>query len=174
MQNPLLLLAVLTTTSSPVIVQIASGAESSSETGNASTSEPWLSPLLPENLEPVEYFLTEVPDFYFEGSIFSGSVSIRFKVHNETDVILVHIRELNITDSVLLDEYGNQLTITDAFEYKPNEYWVVKTVNPLQAGTDATLRLDFAGSLENGFAGFYKSTYVNDIIGETRLVCEMF
>lgn len=165
MKHLLLLLAVLTAFLSPF---------SAMQPMSSSTSEPWLRLLLPENIEPVEYFLTQFPDFYFEGSVFSGNVSIRFKVRNQTDSILVHIRELNVTESRLLDEHGNQLSLSDAFEYKTNEYWVVKTVNPLQTGTEATLKLRFEGSLNNSIVGFYKSTYVNDITGKTRFVCKIF
>lgn len=165
MENLLSLLAVLTAFSSPVKVQTGKlpASDSSIENGYASDSsiqngyslisEPWLRPLLPDSIEPVEYILTLLPDFYFEGSTFSGNVSIRLKVHNETDAVLVHIEELNVTDYALLDQDGGHVNLSNVFEYKPNEYWVAKTVNPLQAGTEATLRLHFAGSLERfGFA----------------------
>lgn len=130
--------------------------------------EPWMDPFLPSSLEPVHYDLYQNPDFYFDGSTFSGRVSIVMNVLNSTDLILVHIKALNITATRVYDRNGNRLTLEDTFAYEPNQYWVVQTLNPLPEGSTATLELDFTGSLTNGIVGYYKSTYVHDVTGITR------
>lgn len=130
--------------------------------------EPWLDPFLPSSLEPVHYDLYQNPDFYYDGSTFSGRVSIRMNVLNATDIIIVHIKAMNITASKVYDLNGNRLTLEDTFAYEPNQYWVVQTLNPLPEGSTVTLELEFTGSLTNGIVGYYKSTYVHDVTGVTR------
>lgn len=130
-------------------------------------ADPWLDPYLPTTIEPVRYDLYQYPDFYHNGSIFTGRVSIELNVLNSTDTIIVHIKDMNITSSRVYDRNNNQLTLRETFPYEPNQYWVVQTLNPLPEGLSATLELTFTGSLTNGIVGYYKSTYVHDVTGVT-------
>jgi glutamyl aminopeptidase len=130
-------------------------------------TDPWLDPYLPTTVEPIHYDLYQYPDFYHDGSVFTGEVSIQLDVLNVTDTLIVHIKDMNVTSSRVFDRNGNQLTLRDTFAYEPNQYWVVQTLNPLQEGSTVTLQLTFTGSLTNGIVGYYKSTYVHDVTGVT-------
>ena len=58
------------------------------------------------------------------------------------------------------------IDILEAFEYKPNEFWVIKTRDLATPGK-YEISMDFSGSLTWGIVGFYYSQYINEA-GETR------
>ena len=62
-----------------------------------------------------------------------------------------------------------QVAVKRAFEYEPNEFWVVQTGRPLSAG-NYTLSLAFAGNLTRSITGLYRSVYTNGDTGQKRSV----
>lgn len=52
------------------------------------------------------------------------------------------------------------VNIIDAFEYEPNEFWVIRT-SVVEAGS-YQISMSFSGSLKTGIVGFYYSDYTDE------------
>ncbi|XP_013411098.1 glutamyl aminopeptidase [Lingula anatina] len=133
------------------------------------SSEPWRNLRLPPHIIPTHYDITLYPDFYGNHSTFYGNVSVELNITEETRHILIHIKYLDVTATRLTEkDTGQDVPISRNFSYIPNQFWVVETNSNISANSQVVLHLTFEGSLSNGIVGFYKSTYVNSITGETR------
>ena len=75
---------------------------------------------------------------------------------------------MDITSTILKLSDGTIIALGNVFPYDENEYWVVQTTHDLPVMSRFTLILEFTGSLTNGIVGYYKSTYNNEITGQTR------
>ena len=64
---------------------------------------PWLDPFLPNNTIPVHYQLTMNPDFYYNGTTFTGNEEIRINITDTTKYIILHINYLNISSTTVVD-----------------------------------------------------------------------
>jgi hypothetical protein len=144
---------------------------------------PWESDYhLPSDTKPIHYDIFLHPDL--SNSTFSGKVIIQIHVKNPRSFLLVNAKYLDIYDTRLVrllaaeneeesDKAGEEreIDIEDAFEYKPNEFWVivVKNNTKLQRGI-YNLHLQFRGSLSGKIVGFYSSTYTDPKTQEKRLV----
>ena len=133
-------------------------------------TEPWeINYRLPTDTLPIHYDISLHPDFTTDR--FSGVVYISITTTAPRNFLLVHTKFLNISSTHV---YGNHVTspgadisIGRAFEYAPNEFWVIQLNDQLPAG-NYTIHLEFNGSLNRGdIVGFYRSTYKNDK-GELR------
>lgn len=131
------------------------------------TKGPWNNPFLPKNILPVHYDLWLHPDFYFDGTTYTGRVNITIDIKENTNYLIVHMKMMNITKTQVF-EGDRVLDIKDPFEYVDNQFWVVETVAAMPAGLTVVLHLQFASSLVNGIVGFYKSTYINANTGIQR------
>ena len=57
---------------------------------------------------------------------------------------------------------GDIIPLEDAFDYVPNEFWVVVPANgPVPVG-NYSLSMKFKGRLDWGILGFYRSIYLDD------------
>ena len=139
--------------------------------GDTSTEPPLAGPpgdpFLRETVYPTHYELWLYPDFYFDGNTFYGKENITFKVTKETDVVILHAKMMEISNTVMWDDAEHEITIKKTFMYERNEYWVVEVENQLVVG-EYVLHLEFTGSLVNGIVGYYKSNYTNALTGEDR------
>ncbi len=117
-------------------------------------SHPWeVEYRIPQETQPLNYDLYLFPNL--ETDRFSGHVDITINSTKPRDHFLTHVKFLNVIKTVLKDEQGNVVDLSEAFEYKANEFWVVKTKAEVPAGT-YNLLLEFNGRLDNGILGFYK------------------
>eukprot|EP00096_Caligus_rogercresseyi_P010039 TRINITY_DN3536_c0_g1_i1.p1 TRINITY_DN3536_c0_g1~~TRINITY_DN3536_c0_g1_i1.p1 ORF type:complete len:884 (-),score=271.03 TRINITY_DN3536_c0_g1_i1:95-2746(-) len=124
-------------------------------------TKPWESNYrIPSDTYPLHYDLFLHPDM--NGTTFQGRVSILIDVRSPRDFLVTHINFLEITSTKLTPETDEEgpIPLDSAFEYKPNEFWVVKTKAPLSVGK-YRLSLEFTGRLDNGIIGFYRSSYVD-------------
>jgi len=157
------------------------------EVGREQRAKPWeLDYRLPSDTDPIRYDILLHPDL--SNSTFSGRVIIQIHVKNPTYFLLVNTKHLDIYDTRLTEvvPHGNEesdsfkkkrvgeereVKIEDAFEYKPNEFWVVvvKDNAELQPGV-YNLHLQFRGSLSGKIVGFYSSTYTDSKTQEKRFV----
>jgi glutamyl aminopeptidase len=137
---------------------------------------PWLDTFLPDNLIPVHYDLWVYPDFYHDGSTFAGAVNISINITQVTSYLLVHILDLNISNTQVWKTNGSLIDIKQTFAYETNHYWVVDLIKPVYAGSSLTLHLKFTGSLINeGKQGFFKGSYKNTLTGQQSwFVTSMF
>ncbi|XP_040577104.1 glutamyl aminopeptidase isoform X1 [Lepeophtheirus salmonis] len=115
---------------------------------------------IPSDTYPLHYDLYLHPDM--NGTTFEGRVSISIDVRAPRDFLVTHINFLNITSTELInDDNGEKVSLESSFEYKPNEFWVVKTNEMIQPGK-YRLNLEFIGRLDNGIIGFYRSSYIDE------------
>ena len=129
---------------------------------------PWMDPFLPSYTLPVHYDMWFYPDFYFNGSTFQGRENITINVLENTKYLLVHYKLMNITQTGVFTDTGDEIQVVQTFAYDPHEFWVTEVAQEIAAGSTVILHLEFEGSLVNGIVGYYKSTYVNSDTGEER------
>lgn len=131
------------------------------------SSSPWEEDFrLPKSVHPDHYDLYIYPDL--TSKKFSGTVTIHVTSSEQCDNFLIHTKWLNITQTKVFKMDGNQaqdVPVTEAFEYEPNEFWVIRTT-PVEPGS-FQIMMEFSGSLQKGILGFYYSEY-RDEAGNPR------
>ena len=108
-------------------------------------TEPWeINYRLPTDTLPIHSDISLHPDFTTDR--FSGVVYISITTTAPRNFLLVHTKFLNISSTHV---YGNHVTspgadisIGRAFEYAPNEFWVIQLNDQLPAG-NYTIHLEF-------------------------------
>uniref|UniRef100_A0A8C3KI73 Aminopeptidase n=1 Tax=Calidris pygmaea TaxID=425635 RepID=A0A8C3KI73_9CHAR len=130
---------------------------------NDETGE-WRHFRLPTYVKPLHYDLEMKPEM--EKDTYTGSVSISIALERSTSYLWLHLRETKITEMPTLQKSsGQQFALNDCFEYKPQEYIVMKAETELSA-TDQSdpyiLTLKFQGWLNGSLVGFYRTTYTED------------
>ena len=129
---------------------------------------PYRSLRLPENVIPVHYALFIHPNI--TQSHFKGNVTISCEIKKDTEFIVFHSKELNISHiSVVGTSDSSTYGFTKFLEYKENEQIYVQLDSVLRNGARVDLTVVFEGRLIGKLAGFYKSTYQTKR-GETRYV----
>lgn len=132
-------------------------------------SEPWeIDYRLPNDTLPLHYEIYLYPDL--TKATFTGTVDIHLNITKNRDFILVHTKYLDITSTKLRKgtlANGEEIRISEAFEYTRNEFWVVKLNSELTPGM-YMLSMQFNGSLIKDIVGFYKSDYFNSDTNTTR------
>ncbi|XP_008939809.1 PREDICTED: glutamyl aminopeptidase [Merops nubicus] len=121
----------------------------------------WRNFKLPTYVKPVHYDLEMKPEM--EADIYTGTVSISIVLEKSTSHLWLHLRETKITEMpTLRKSSGEQITLSDCFEYKPQEYVVMKAETELPVTDDRDpyiLSLKFQGWLNGSLVGFYRTTY---------------
>lgn len=129
---------------------------------------PWKNLRLPETIVPETYNI-----FYHANiseSYFIGKIHMILRVVQETDFIIFHSKELNISDvKVSVGEGVNASNLNSAkgievvkvLEYPRNEQVYLQVSNLLHTGHVVHVQVDFRGSLKDvsKLRGFYKSSY---------------
>ncbi|NXU50999.1 AMPE aminopeptidase, partial [Turnix velox] len=116
---------------------------------------------LPTDVNPIHYNLEIKPEM--EKDIYTGTVSVYITLESSTSYLWLHLRETKITEMpTLWRSSGQQIALTDCFEYKPQEYIVMKTEAELSVTNENDpyiLTLKFEGRLNGSLVGFYRTTY---------------
>lgn len=126
---------------------------------------------LPSHLLPLHYDLYLHPDLV--SGLFMGRVTIAIEATSPTSYFLVHTKYLDISDTRLLNEDGDEVSYMRAFEYGRNEFWVVQLEAEVVAG-NYSLSMEFNGNLTRGITGFYKSVYTNRIGEKVSIATSKF
>ncbi|NWX75858.1 AMPE aminopeptidase, partial [Alca torda] len=116
---------------------------------------------LPTYVKPVHYDLEIKPEM--EKDTYTGSVNISIALEKSISYLWLHLRETKITEMpTLRKSSGQQIALDDCFEYKPQEYIVMKAKAELSVADENDpyiLTLKFEGWLNGSLVGFYRTTY---------------
>ncbi|KFP72501.1 Glutamyl aminopeptidase, partial [Acanthisitta chloris] len=147
-----------TTDQPPPPVDLGSCPPRDDETGD------WRHFRLPTYVKPLHYDLEIKPEM--ETDIYSGTVSISIALEKSTSYLWLHLRETKITEMpTLRKSSGQQIALNDCFEYKPQEYIVMKAAAELPVTDESdpyVLTLKFQGWLNGSLVGFYRTTYTEN------------
>ncbi|NXP02497.1 AMPE aminopeptidase, partial [Thinocorus orbignyianus] len=125
---------------------------------------------LPTYVNPLHYDLEIKPEM--EKDIYTGSVSISIALEKSTSYLWLHLRDTKITEMPTLQKSsGQQVALNDCFEYKPQEYIVMKAAEELSVtgqNDPYILTLKFEGWLNGSLVGFYRTTYTEN--GEIKSI----
>ncbi|KAI4877168.1 hypothetical protein NFI96_020663 [Prochilodus magdalenae] len=117
---------------------------------------PWNKMRLPQTVSPLHYDLLIHPNL--TSLDFSGSVKIQVEVHKETNIVVLHSKDLNITKAALLGSAEGQ--VLRVLEYPAyQQIALVSDTTVLKKGGVYVIELEFVAKLSESFHGFYKSTY---------------
>lgn len=132
---------------------------------------PWHDIRLPPFMKPIHYSLFMHPNLEtFENS---GSVNITFQVTMQTNFIVLHSKELNLSRTTILEGEERELTVIQRLEYPKHEQLYIEVDGTLKPYQDYILWIDFKKHLEEKLEGFYISSYkISD--GQKRFVLIFF
>jgi aminopeptidase N len=129
---------------------------------------------LPENVIPVHYDLSirAMTGSKFDGNrAYSGNVKIHIKIVSNTNSIILHNRNLNVT-MVYLTGIGGGSPITTTQSSGSYDFFTIDTGSTvLSQGQEFLLELTFSGNMRTDMGGFYRSSY--RVQGETVSRYEM-
>lgn len=125
---------------------------------------------LPKTLVPERYDVMLWPRLEPDADglyIFTGSSTVRFRSLKDTNVIILHCRQLKLTT---LSEHQARLTalsgtapgIRKTWLHAPRQYLVVQLNGVVRAGQDYELYTEFSGELSDDLQGLYRSEYFED------------
>ncbi|EMP40799.1 Glutamyl aminopeptidase [Chelonia mydas] len=101
-----------------------------------------------------------------DADIYTGTVNISIKLDKPTKYLWLHLRVIKITEMPMLWEAsGQQIALTECFEYEQHEYVVMGAKEMLSATTENDtylLTLKFQGWLNGSLVGFYRTTYTEN------------
>lgn len=124
----------------------------------------WRDFRLPTYVKPVHYDLEIKPEM--EEDTYSGTVSIFIALERPTSALWLHLRDTKVTETPTLQKSsGQQIALSDCFEYEPQEYIVMKAATELPVADESdpyVLTLKFQGWLNGSLVGFYRTTYTEN------------
>lgn len=120
--------------------------------------------LLPTAVTPSHYDLHLTPNL--ETFAYDGEMTVKLTVHEPTDAVTFHARDLKIASGVVLDSAGAERTNPGGpdvlYGDEGQETATVALARPLteaDVGSTVTLTVKFTGELNDKLAGFYRSAY---------------
>ena len=120
--------------------------------------------LLPTQVTPSHYDLHLTPNL--ETFAYDGEMTVKLTVHEPTDAVTFHARDLKIASGVVVDSAGSERTNPGGpdvlYGDEGQETATVALARPLteaDVGSTVTLTLKFTGELNDKLAGFYRSAY---------------
>lgn len=132
---------------------------------------PWKSIRLPRTVLPESYDIFMHPNLTtFK---FSGSVDIVVRVTEETNFIVLHTKQLNISKpTVQIADTHSFVSVVESKQSVKQEQYYLRMEQPLAVG-NYLLRFLFDGVLSDLLTGFYRSSYKTSQ-GETRYVTNSY
>ncbi|KAG0416560.1 hypothetical protein HPB47_006321 [Ixodes persulcatus] len=122
--------------------------------------EPWESIRLPRHVIPISYDIRLEP--VLAEDLVHGSSSIRIAVAKATNVLMVHIKNINVSKTkVKRLKRGNFEDVSmdeEPFLYAENDFWVVQSKDVLAPGV-YILEFEFSSSMLNNLRGIFRTSY---------------
>ncbi|KAK7934373.1 hypothetical protein WMY93_005269 [Mugilogobius chulae] len=126
---------------------------------------PWTSMRLPKSVSPIHYDLSIHPNLTTLD--FTGVVRIQLDVHEDTKTIVLHAKQMQVSNVFLLGPEG--VKSLDVLEYPRFHQLALISDSVLTKGRKYEVHLEFAANLSDSFHGFYKSSYTTSS-GEVRVL----
>lgn len=116
---------------------------------------PWSHMRLPKTVSPLHYDLTIHPNLTTLD--FTGVVRIQLEVHRDTSLIVLHAKQMQVTEALLLAPEGARPL--RVLEYPRFHQLALLSDTLLSRGRTYEILLGFAANFSDSFHGFYKSSY---------------
>lgn len=116
---------------------------------------PWDRMRLPKTVSPVHYDLTFHPNL--TSLDFTGVARILLEVHEDTSTVILHTKEMHISNVLLLAPEGARPL--RFLEYPRFHQLALLSDTPLIHGRRYEVQLEFAANLSDSYHGFYKGSY---------------
>uniref|UniRef100_A0A8C6PR36 Aminopeptidase n=1 Tax=Nothobranchius furzeri TaxID=105023 RepID=A0A8C6PR36_NOTFU len=116
---------------------------------------PWDQMRLPQTISPLHYDLTIHPNLTTQD--FTGVVRISLDVHEDTSAVILHAKQMEISNVLLLAPEGARPL--KVLEYPGFHQLALISDSVLTKGRKYEVQLEFAANLSDSFHGFYKSSY---------------
>jgi aminopeptidase N len=115
---------------------------------------------LPKTSVPLNYEITLTTNVHNNGQrSFRGVVKIEIEIKENTNVLTLHNRGLEVQSAKLQTEDGS-VVIIQIGEDKAKEFLLITSSREeLKAGERYTLEVIYSGFLQTGTSGFYRSSY---------------
>ncbi|KAM6930481.1 endoplasmic reticulum aminopeptidase 1b [Xenentodon cancila] len=126
---------------------------------------PWGRMRLPKTIAPLHYDLTIHPNLTTMD--FTGVVRIDLDVHEDTSTVILHAKQMHISNALLLAPDGARSL--QVLEYPGFHQLALLSDSVLTKGRKYEVVLEFAANLSDSFHGFYKSSYRTSS-GEVRVL----
>lgn len=126
---------------------------------------PWMSMRLPKTVFPVHYELSIHPNLTTLD--FSGVVRIQLDVREDTKTIVLHAKQMQVSNVFLLSPEG--VRPLKVLEYHRFHQLALVSDTTLIKGRKYEVHMEFAANLSDSFHGFYKSSY-HTSTGEVRVL----
>ncbi|KAM6037102.1 endoplasmic reticulum aminopeptidase 1 isoform 1-T2 [Theristicus caerulescens] len=127
------------------------------ERGGGSAQFPWDAVRLPKHVVPLRYHLLIHPNL--TTLTFAGTAAIEVTVTHQTSVVVLHSKGLHITGAAVEAASGQLAQEAQVLEHQAFEQVALLAAQPLQAGHNYTLSIQYLANLSDTLHGFYKSTY---------------
>uniref|UniRef100_A0A8C2WCE8 Aminopeptidase n=1 Tax=Cyclopterus lumpus TaxID=8103 RepID=A0A8C2WCE8_CYCLU len=126
---------------------------------------PWDRMRLPKTVSPFHYDLSLHPNLTTLD--FTGVVRIQLDVHEDTRAIVLHAKQMQVSNVWLLAPEG--VRPLRVLEYPRFHQLALLSDSVLTKGRRYEVQLEFAANLSDSFHGFYKSSYRSSS-GEVRVL----
>lgn len=114
---------------------------------------------LPKTSIPLHYDITLTTTVHLGQRAFNGIVKIEIEIVENTNLITLHNRGLEVQSATLKMENDTLVTVTISDD-KAKEFLNIRSATrELLAGEKFTLELEYSGLLQLGTSGFYRSSY---------------
>lgn len=119
--------------------------------GDSSAPFPWDKVRLPEHVVPLHYHLLVHPNLTTQ--TFTGTAAIDLTITRQTSAVILHSKRLHVAWAAIGAQEARVL------EQQALEQVALLAAEPLRAGHNYTVTIQYTANLSNSFHGFYKSTY---------------
>lgn len=122
---------------------------------------------LPNNTSPLHYDLRVRTDIHRGDFVFNGEVRINITVHEASDVITIHYRQLIIRTVNLVNPDGSIFQNVPFRMLHDLEFLEIPTIRPMAVGDRLTVEIIYSGILRDETSGFFRTSYVEPSTNQT-------
>uniref|UniRef100_H3BZE9 Aminopeptidase n=1 Tax=Tetraodon nigroviridis TaxID=99883 RepID=H3BZE9_TETNG len=162
---PFLSVLTILLSASPPGAQMSNPGQEEGPTSTSGQPFPWHHMRLPKTVSPLHYDLAIHPNLTTLD--FSGVVRIQLEVHRDTSLVILHAKQMQISEALLLAPEGARPL--RVLEYPRFHQLALLLDSPLAKGGTYQVLLGFSANLSDSFHGFYKSSYRTSS-GEVRVL----